>query len=190
MAGHTPTGRAAAKGGQTGFTLLGVLFMVAGLGVGMAALGTLWHTASQREREVELLFVGNQYRQAIERFWNKSPGVKRLPKNIDELLTDPRFPNTVRHLRRLYRDPMTGGSEWGLVEEPTGGISGVYSLSEDRPFKLAGFAASDAAFGNAASYRDWVFRFDFEKAENDARKAAAATRPASKAGGQAGPAAK
>ncbi len=165
-----PTVTGSAKSGQTGFTLLGLLFLVAGLGVGMAALGTLWHTASQREKEKELLFVGSQYRQAIESFWNRSPGEpRRLPKNLDELLVDPRFPNTVRHLRRIYRDPMAPNAEWGLVREADGGISGVYSLSEAKPFKRANFAGGAEAFQEAASYRDWLFRFDHEAAAKDTK---------------------
>jgi type II secretory pathway pseudopilin PulG len=172
---------------QAGFTLLGLLFVVAGLGVAMAALGTMWHTAAQREKEKELLFIGNQYRQAIESFWNKSPGVKRLPKDMDELLSDPRFPATVRHLRRVYRDPMTGSSEWGLVKEAVGGISGVYSLSEDKPFKTSGFTSSDEAFREATSYREWVFRFDFGKAEKDAQKAGASAKPGTSTSGASQP---
>lgn len=186
MGERTVTGKSHPGARQTGFSLLGLLFLVAGMGVAMAALGTLWHTASQREKERELLFVGNQYRQAIESFWNKSPGIKRLPKNLDELVSDPRFPNTTRHLRRIYRDPMTGSSEWGLVVEPEGGISGVYSLSGDKPFKLAGFDVSDAAFEQAASYREWVFRFDSAKTETTTTgKEKPAARPKAPASGVA-----
>ncbi len=158
---------------QQGFTLLGLLFLVAGLGVAMAALGTVWHTAAQREKERELLFIGNQYRQAIETFW-KMPlpvgTVRRLPKNFNELLSDSRFPTTVRHLRRIYRDPMTGEPEWGLVKEPDGGISGVYSQSTDQPFKIAGFPAVYAHFEEAKNYRDWVFRFDVAQADREAKQ--------------------
>jgi len=163
MASLTPTGKRMHGKRQDGFTLLGLLFLVAGLGVAMAALGTVWHTAAQREKERDLLFVGNQYRQAIEAFWQMPlpvGTVRRLPKNFKELLADPRFPTTVRHLRRLYRDPMTGETEWGLLKEPDGGIAGVYSLSTNPPFKRAGFPAVYAYFQEAQSYRDWVFRFD------------------------------
>jgi type II secretory pathway pseudopilin PulG len=171
------------SGPQDGFTLLGLLFLVAGLGVAMAALGTMWHTAAQREKERDLLFIGNQYRQAIESFWKMPLPVgtpRRLPRNFDELLSDARFPTTVRHLRRFYRDPMmTGETEWGLLKEPDGGIAGVYSKSTEAPFKRAGFAAADAHFQEAESYRDWVFRFDLAQAEREAQQGA---RP----GGQAG----
>jgi type II secretory pathway pseudopilin PulG len=189
MARPTPTGRHLRGGRQHGFTLLGLLFLIAGLGVAMAALGTMWHTAAQREKERDLLFVGNQYRQAIESFW-KMPlpvgTVRRLPKNFNELLSDSRFPSTVRHLRRLYRDPMTGETEWGLVKDADGGISGVYSLSSDSPFKRAGFPAVYEQFAEAEAYRDWVFRFDVEQAEREAKQTGKG-RPASTApGGEGG----
>jgi type II secretory pathway pseudopilin PulG len=176
MARPTPTGRPTG-GGEGGFTFLGLLFVIAGLGVALAALGTMWHTAAQREKEADLLFVGDQYRRAIESFW-KIPlpegTPRRLPKNFDELLADPRFPDTVRHLRRAYRDPMTKSAEWGLVKEPDGGISGVHSTSDGEPFKRGNFAEIDAGFREAKSYRDWVFRFDAEKALREAQQAQAA----------------
>jgi len=37
---------------------------------------------------------------------------------LEELLEDPRFPNTVRHLRKPFADPMTGQAEWGLAKAP------------------------------------------------------------------------
>lgn len=171
MGRPTASGKRLARRLQDGYTLLGVLFLVAGLGVGMAALGTVWHTAAQREKERDLLFVGDQYRRAIESYWTiplPAGAVRRLPKNFSELLADPRFPNTVRHLRRLYRDPMTGEIEWGLVKEPDGGISGVYSLSDGKPFKRSNFHVAYGDFQEAESYREWVFRFDVEKAQRDA----------------------
>lgn len=167
---------------QAGFTFLGLIFLVAGLGVGLAALGTMWHTAAKREREQELLFVGNQYRQAIEQYWRKSPGgARQLPQEIDDLLADARFPDPVRHLRRPYRDPMTGKAEWGLIRENDGRISGVYSLGEGEPIKQAGFSAADQRFIGAITYQEWAFRFDVERAEKDAKaleEAAAKNRPA------------
>lgn len=139
--------------------MLWLLFLVAGLGVGMAALGTLWHTAVQREKEAELLFIGDQYRRAIEHFLNTPPPGQppRLPQSLDELLLDPRFPETVRHLRRLYPDPMTGTETWGQIKGPEGGISGMHSLSESKPLKTTGFPERYADFAGSNQYRDWKF---------------------------------
>ena len=57
----------------------------------------------------------------------------------------------VRHLRRLYRDPITGQDEWGLVEAPGGGVMGVYSRSEDEPIKSGNF--SDRAIRSSPKRR-------------------------------------
>lgn len=190
MVRPTLTGKPLPRRRQRGFTLLGLLFLVAGLGVAMAALGTVWHTAGQREKERDLLFVGEQYRRAIESFWTTPLPVgtpRRLPKDFAELLLDPRFPDTVRHLRRAYHDPMTGSTEWGLLKGPDGGIAGVYSLSEGEPFKRANFPVAYGQFGEAQTYRDWVFRFDVEMAERDAGQGAkgkaTGSMPASTNGG-------
>jgi hypothetical protein len=124
-------------------------------------VGVVWHASVQREKEQELLFVGDQYRRAIESFWRAAPGAqKRLPNSLAELVRDPRFPNTVRHLRRVYRDPMTGGEEWGIVRGQDGGIAGVYSQHEGVPYKSANFPAAYRHFAELPSYREWVFLFD------------------------------
>jgi type II secretory pathway pseudopilin PulG len=172
---------------QSGFTLLWLLFLVAAIGVSMAALGTLWQTASQREKEQDLLFAGDQYRRAIESFWNMplpQGTPRRLPKNFDELIEDTRFPQTVRHLRRIYPDPMTRSVEWGVVKGPDGGIAGVYSLSEGEPFRRANFPSAYQAFDGQPSYRDWKFLF---AAGNPGAAAAAndAAPPAGEADGAA-----
>ena len=146
---------------QGGFTFLWLLFLIAGLGVGMAAVGTLWHTAAQREKEQQLLFVGNEYRRAIESFLKiplPAGQQARLPQSLDELLLDPRFQHTVRHLRRLYTDPITGNEEWGMLKDAKGGIVGVFSLSEAKPMKTAGFPPYYADFADQTSYRGWGFR--------------------------------
>lgn len=175
MGRSTLTGRRLHGSGQCGFTLLGLLFLVAGLGVAMAALGTMWHTAAQRDKERELLFVGDQYRRAIESFWKVPLPVgtpRRLPRDFNELLADARFPDAVRHLRRVYRDPMTGNTEWGLVRQPDGSFSAVYSLSEGKPFKSGAFPYPYESFQDAKTYRDWVFKFDVEKAQQVNQQAA------------------
>ncbi|MEW6679344.1 MAG: type II secretion system protein [Pseudomonadota bacterium] len=142
---------------QSGFTLLAVLFLVAALGIGLAALGTLWDTASRREKETQLLFVGDQYRRAIAAYYQASPGgQKRYPPTLQDLVKDNRFPQTKRHLRRLYPDPLTGKPDWGLVMKE-GGIAGIHSLSPQEPLKKAHFTQPNQAFEGAKSYTDWQF---------------------------------
>lgn len=150
-----PTGKPA----QSGFTYLFVLMLVALIGLGLAAAGTLWHTESQREREADLLFIGDQYRQAIRSYYELDPAQPRLPQSLDDLLEDNRRPDVVRHLRRAWRDPLTG-SPFVLIREPdTQGIAGVYSPAPGQPFKIAGFSVKDEAFKDAKRYAEWRFVF-------------------------------
>lgn len=145
-------------GGQRGFTYLFVLFLVAGLGFLLVAATELWQTSLRREREQDLLFAGAQYRDAIGRYYLASPGLQQYPQSLDELLVDKRFPQIRRHLRKLYRDPVTGSKEWGILREQ-GRIIGVFSLSPERPFKQANFSRADADFAQRAKYSEWQFVF-------------------------------
>ena len=164
------------SGSQRGFTYLTVLFMVAMMAGGLALAGEVWNTSAMREKEAELLQVGNEYRKAIERYYLTGPQ-RQYPKNMEDLLKDPRQPGTVRHLRRLYPDPITGKDEWGLVKSADGGFAGVYSLSESAPLKTAGFAVRDASFEGKTKYAEW--QFVFAPAAGPAPKpAASAQKPA------------
>lgn len=145
--------------GQRGFTYLGLMIIVAVMGMGLASLGTIYSHTAQREKEAELLFVGEQFRDAIRSYYVKSPGGSVYPKKLDELLEDRRFPMPVRHLRRIYADPITGTSQWGLVEAPGGGIMGVYSRSEDKPIKSGNFSPKQQAFEDAENYTKWTFTY-------------------------------
>lgn len=142
---------------ERGFTYLGLLFAVAIAGIALAGTGLLWHLESRREKEKELLFIGEEYRRAIASYYNKSPGGdKQYPEKLEDLLLDRRFPNPVRHLRRLYRDPMLPGEDWQLIREQ-GRIAGIASRSPEPPVKIAGFAEGQEGFADAEHYSDWHF---------------------------------
>jgi len=143
---------------ERGFTYIAVLIAVAFIGLGLALAGEVWQTARMRDKEVELLYAGNQYRRAIQRYFLS--GLNQYPRSLEDLLKDPRKPGTERYLRKLYADPLTGNGEWGLVKAPDGGIMGVYSLSEDKPIKVAGFAFANREFEGAAKYSDWKFVYN------------------------------
>ena len=157
----TPTGSSRAldcRSSSEGFTYLGLLFIVAIMGLVMALAAQVWETNVRREKERELLFVGNQIRQAIGSYYAEMPdGVKRYPQRLEDLLQDNRFPSVKRHLRRLYRDPVTGSAEWGLVSSGEGGIQGIYSVSSLAPLKQAGFDTADMGFENKLHYSEWKF---------------------------------
>lgn len=148
-----------------GFTYLGVLFLVALMGVALAATGVVWHAAQQREKEVELLFVGDQFRRAIGQYYEKTPGgAKQYPKSLDDLLLDKRVLTVQRHLRKVFYDPITRSNDWGLVMSGDR-VVGVYSRSEDEPMKKANFPLADAAFEGKKKYADWQFNYKPQPAQ-------------------------
>lgn len=141
-----------------GFTYLGIIFVIGVMGVLLASTGTIWSQSAQREKEKELMHVGNQFRRAIGGYYERSPGtVKRYPQTIQDLLYDHRYLTTQRYLRRIYTDPMTDKAEWGYVRAPDGGIMGVYSTSEAQPVKIGNFRRDYEGFANAKRYADWHF---------------------------------
>lgn len=143
--------------GAGGFTLLGLLFLVVLIGLGLSAVATVWHTYSVREKENELLFLGDQFRRAIVSYRSQAPGgAQQWPRTLDDLVQDDRWPDVRRHLRKVYADPFTGKREWGLVMRGDR-IVGVHSLSAGTPRKTAGFPADYAQFASAETHADWVF---------------------------------
>ena len=137
-----------------GFTYLGFLLFIAISGAGLVAYSEIASHSAQREKEAELIFRGEQYRDAIASYYKKE---QRYPQALTELLEDKRYPMPVRHLRKLYRDPVTGQDDWGLVEAPGGGVMGVYSRSEDAPIKTGNFSVKNQEFAEGKRYADWKF---------------------------------
>ncbi len=150
------TRRTGAPGSRrhAGFTYIGLLILVAAMGLALTVVAQLWHTAQTRDKEEELLFVGNEIRRAIG-LYITSTG--RYPHNLEDLLKDPGFPGVRRSLRKLYRDPITGSTEWGLVKPDENTLVGVYSRSDAQPLKQSGFSLADRAFEAKEKYSEWVF---------------------------------
>jgi type II secretory pathway pseudopilin PulG len=148
---------------ERGAVLIAVLLFVLVTTLAANAMVASYRTAAQRDRERELLFVGDQYRRAIASYYNTVPAgqARRLPQRLEDLVEDNRFATPRHHLRRLYPDPITGSRDWQAVIE-AGGISGIHSSSTAVPIKRVAFPADDAAFENKASYSDWVFRIDLK----------------------------
>ncbi|MBD3635266.1 MAG: type II secretion system protein [Methylophaga sp.] len=116
---------------QHGFAYMALLVAIAGsLLLLSVAMPDKYHQG-KREREAQLLFAGQQYQMAIERFYqNRFVTIKRYPNNLQELMMDNRNVRPQYHLRRLYPDPMTVEGDWGLVLNEQDQIMGVYSLSD------------------------------------------------------------
>ena len=117
-----------------GFTYIGLMVMIAIIGITTSVVGMSLRTAERIEKEKELLWIGHQYRNAIRSYYiyhmqrfqqtTAHAGVsisgqtvypQFYPTSIDDLLKDPSAPGTLRHLRKKYIDPMTGKDDWVLV---------------------------------------------------------------------------
>ncbi len=145
-------------GTQHGFTYVAVLAILALLGVALAAIGTRWADRVQREREQDLLRVGQLYAEAILAYHRGSPGSdKTWPKNLQDLLLDPRMLSTVRYLRAPYGDPMVPGQPLGLVRAADDTIRGVYSTSAATPFQEGTVDLGVTVLAPARHYSDWQF---------------------------------
>lgn len=82
-----------------GFAMAALLVMMSVMAVAMSVALPVWHTASQREKEEELIFRGQQYARALALFQRRLPGA--VPTDLDALVNG-------RFLRKKYKDPITG----------------------------------------------------------------------------------
>jgi type II secretory pathway pseudopilin PulG len=166
----------AALSNQRGAMLMVVLVAVVIMGLGSAMAGMSWQAAAQRAKEAELLWVGQQYVRALESYYDadfrggarRPPGSSgadpsgppaALPQHLEELVRDPRAAQVVRHLRKLYLDPMTG-EDFELLRDPSGRIRGVRSTSTLKPFRSDGFPRGLERLVGASRYNEWEFVFD------------------------------
>lgn len=172
------------NGKSGGFVYIGLLIGLAIIGISLGAVSEVWTQSRQREREQELLFAGNQIRQAITLFYLASPPAnRRFPLQLDELLEDVRTPDKPgRYLRKIYHDPITNSEKWGEVRLPGGQLVGVYSQSDAAPIKSAGFALRDNDFIDKTRYSEWVFRSPLPAANPSLAPGAGYTAPGT--GGQ------
>lgn len=157
--------RAMWKAGRTdreaGYTYPAALILLVALALAAQTATIPASGTAQSEREAELIFRGMAYRDAIEAYWRAGGTNPRLPARLQDLVEDPRAEG-LRHIRRLYDDPMPRGG-WRLIEEPGGGISGVVSSAPGTPRRRAFFPAALTGFDSADSYQDWRFVFDPSK---------------------------
>jgi len=159
------------------------------MGAGLAAIGTWWSAVAQRDREEELLFAGEQFRGAIRSYYDGTPsGAKVFPRTLQDLVEDNRGVKPLHHLRQIFRDPMTGTREWGLIRAGDR-IIGVHSLHAGVPMRHANFAPHQEDFASASSYRDWKFAYSPAAAPVGApsREGGAPAVPAGPVGGPAVP---
>lgn len=150
-------------GADAGFTYLGVIILVAIIGLVGAATLKVDALMQRAAAERELLEIGAAFSAALRSYADATPrGQPQQPPSLQELLKDPRFPGVRRHLRKIFVDPVTGKAEWGIVYAGSvngqgSGVLAVYSLSRDRPLKVANFDARFQNFENKEHISEWKF---------------------------------
>lgn len=156
---------------RNGATFLMALFMVMIIGIMMGMTGQSWKLIMKREREKELIFRGNQIKEAIENWYNpnysaggaRRTNVKPL-MDLKDLLEDTNSLQKIKFLPqhyatkldtknkkcgsecatlKIYQDPMTG-KEWTLIRG---------TLSGDQPV-AAGTGVQNAGIIGVASKSD------------------------------------
>ena len=97
------------------------------MAVFMTVAMPVWNTQTQREKEAELVFRGEQYARAVMLYQRKFANA--LPPSVDVLLND-------RYLRKKYKDPITRGEFQllsGASAQANGGVPGVQAGGSRTP---------------------------------------------------------
>lgn len=141
-----------------GFTYTALLAAIVIIGITLGSASKYWSSLMARDREEELLFRGNQYRMAIQKYMTAIPGRIQYPESIDALLKDSRSPDGKRHLRQKFKDPITGEDFVLIIEPLSRRIIGVHSSSEKEPIKKSNFAIENRDFEGKTKYNEWLFQ--------------------------------
>jgi type II secretory pathway pseudopilin PulG len=139
--------------GERGLVLLTLLIALMLVSIALTGALDVWALQRRRQQEEQLLFVGNQYRQAIQRYYRAG---RVYPMSVDDLLEDNRFQVPLHHLRRAYPDPITGKNDWLFLRQDDR-FFGIYSSSNASPIKRANFPARYVDFETAKTYAEWQF---------------------------------
>ena len=144
---------------QGGFTYLGMIILVTVIGLVGAATLKIDALLRRVHAEEELLFVGTAFADALTSYAAATPqGQPTQPPGMQDLLRDQRSPAIRRHLRKVFIDPMTGTTDWGIVWlGDHKGILAVYSKSAVQPLKIANFDARLVGFEGRQHIYDWRF---------------------------------
>lgn len=145
-------------GAARGVTYVWMLALLALMGIALSVVGPLWSDAVRREREQDLLRVGQLYARALRTYQEAGPGsVKPYPETLEALLEDRRHLGTHRYLRKLYADPIDPSRPWGLVRDSSNGIRGIYSTSLLPPLRREALDLGEVKLPAARSYQEWIF---------------------------------
>jgi type II secretory pathway pseudopilin PulG len=97
------------RSGEAGYLLLAAMLAMTVILIALSIEAPRIAQQIKREKEEELVHRGRDYAYAVKRFAHKNGG--RYPVSIEQLEDT----NHVRFLRKRYKDPMTGDSDWKLI---------------------------------------------------------------------------
>src|SRR5581483_7068882 len=120
---------------ESGFVLLAVIFLAIVLLISLAIAAPKIATSIQREKDIETIHRGEQYKRAIQLYYKKFGS---YPTSIDQLVQT----NQIRFLRKRYKDPQTGKDDWkpvyygqahvrplGFFGQPLSGVAGIAGVA-------------------------------------------------------------
>jgi type II secretory pathway pseudopilin PulG len=143
---------------QQGLGWYFVLLLLATSAVGAMAVGVRWADEASRQREQELLRVGEAYVVALQAYAHASPGgPPQYPVRLEDLLEDRRSGVLQRHLRKLYPDPITGQADWVLQRNAQGGIVALRSASDRPTWQRQALRLACCQLPAAQQYSQWIF---------------------------------
>src|SRR5205809_5145567 len=112
---------------ERGYTLVALLAVMSLLALFAMAAASNVQQQSQREREKEAIFRGEQVADAIRSYYRYKggQGVNSLPTSMDQLLEG--IPRGTRKLQILRvsasRDPLSSSGEWKLISPTSGDVA-------------------------------------------------------------------
>ena len=124
---------------DAGFSLAALIFFATAVSILLSAAVPAYQMQARREREEELVFRGQEYQRAIQKYQRKF-GI--YPPSIEALVQT----NGLRFVRRLYRDPITGKDFRLISINPDGSVSGS-TLFSQRANNVPLFGAGIQVFG-------------------------------------------
>ena len=95
-------------GRESGYMMLILMFFVALLTFSMMASVPKLVQQMKRDHEEEMIHRGTEYARAIKKYYKK---FNRYPGDLKELQNT----NSVRFIRKLYKDPMTKDGTWRVL---------------------------------------------------------------------------
>ena len=109
---------------DAGFSLAAVIFFLTAASIFIAAVVPSYQMQAKREMEEELIFRGEEYTRAIQKYQRR---FAVYPSSVDQLVST----NSLRFLRRAYKDPITGKEFRLITINPDGTLSGSKTFTQN-----------------------------------------------------------